>query len=124
VLDILEREHLVERAASMGATLIRRLTERLGAHPHVAEVRGRGLLIGIELVRDRATLTPFPKQANLTNKIVAAGLSLGTFFYPGGCDPARDVITLGPPFILTDEHVEQIVDHLAQAIDSAVARVS
>jgi adenosylmethionine-8-amino-7-oxononanoate aminotransferase len=123
VLDILEREQLVERAAVMGATLIRRLTERLGTHPHVAEVRGRGLLIGIELVRDRATLEPFPREANLTNKIVAAGLSLGTFFYPGGCDPARDVITLGPPFIIEDEHVEQIVDHLERAIDSAVTRV-
>jgi adenosylmethionine-8-amino-7-oxononanoate aminotransferase len=124
VLDILEREHLVERAAVMGAELEHRLRERLAEHPHVAEIRGRGLLLGIELVQDRATLAPFPKEAHLTAKVVAAGLALGTFFYPGGCDPARDVITLGPPFILEDEHVAQIVDHLHRAIDGAVARLA
>jgi adenosylmethionine-8-amino-7-oxononanoate aminotransferase len=122
VLDILERERLVERAAEMGAKLEQRLRERLGDHPHVAEIRGRGLLLGVELVRDRETLAPFPKEAHVTAKVVAAGLALGTFFYPGGCDPARDVITLGPPFILTDEHVAQIADHLREAIDAAVAR--
>ena len=124
VLDILERERLVERAAIMGAKLERALRERLGGHPHVADIRGRVLLLGVELVRDRATLDPFPLEAHATAKVVAAGLALGTFFYPGGCDPARDVITLGPPFILEDEHVAQIVDHLHQAIDGAVARLS
>jgi adenosylmethionine-8-amino-7-oxononanoate aminotransferase len=124
VLDILERERLVERAATMGARLAAGLRERLGAHPHVAEVRGRGLLLGVELVRDRATLEPFAKDVNLIGKVVAAGLKLGTFFYPGGCDPARDVVTLGPPFILEDQHLEQIVEHLAQAIDAAVGRVA
>jgi adenosylmethionine-8-amino-7-oxononanoate aminotransferase len=123
VLDILEREHLVSRAAATGAQLKQRLVERLGDHPHVGDIRGRGLLLGIELVRDRATLEPFPKQANLTTKVVAAGIGLGTFFYPGGCDPARDVITLGPPFTIEPEHVEQIADHLEQAIASALDRV-
>ena len=101
-----------------------RLVDRLGDHPHVGEIRGRGLLLAVEFVRDRDTLEPFPKSANLTTKVVAAGLGLGTFFYPGGCDPARDLVTLGPPFIIEDEHVEQIVEHLALAVDSAVARVT
>lgn len=122
VLDVLERDGLVARAAEMGAKLKQQLLSRLREHPHVGEIRGRGLLLGIELVKDRATLEPFPKSANLTAKIVAAGLSLGTFFYPGGCDPARDVITLGPPFIVEEAHLAQIVDHLAKAIDSAVER--
>ncbi len=123
VLDIMEREQLVERAAEMGRRLRQRLSA-LESHPNVAEIRGRGLLLGIELVKDRATLEPFPHEARLTNKVVAAGLALGTFFYPGGCDPARDVITLGPPFIITDDDIEQIATSLAAAIDSAVARVA
>ena len=59
-LDILERERLVERAAAMGEVLGRRL-ERLRAHPHVGDVRGRGLLWGVELVADKATRRPFPR---------------------------------------------------------------
>ncbi|HUI25117.1 MAG TPA: aspartate aminotransferase family protein [Candidatus Kryptonia bacterium] len=122
VLDILEREHLVERAAEMGRKLRARLAA-LESHPNVAEIRGRGLLLGVEIVKDRATLEPFPKEHRVTTKVVAAGLGYGTFFYPGGCDPARDVITLGPPFIIGDDEIEQIAATLEAAIDSAVERV-
>ncbi len=121
VLDIMEREDLVERAARMGAVLRERLAP-LEEHPNVAEIRGRGLLLAIELVKDRATLEPFPVEARITNRVVGAGLAEGVFFYPGGVDPARDVITLGPPFIIGDAEVELIGKTLESAIGSAVAR--
>ena len=123
VLEIMERERLVERAAEMGEALKRRL-QALATHPNVAEVRGRGLLIGIEFVADRDTLEPFPAEARLTNKIVAAGLSEGVFFYPGGCDPARDVITLGPPFTIGPAEIETIGKALEAALESALSRVA
>ena len=122
VLDIMERERLVERAAEMGAKLRERLLP-LESHPNVAQVRGRGLLQAIELVRDKETLEPFPAEARLTAKIVAAGLSDGVFFYPGGCDPARDVITLGPPLVIGDEEIEKIGKTLEAALESALSRV-
>ncbi|MEE2675035.1 MAG: aspartate aminotransferase family protein [Myxococcota bacterium] len=122
VLRILEDENLVSRAAEMGARLHARLAQ-LESHPHVAEVRGRGLLQAVEIVKDSESLDPFPAQARVTGKIVAAGLSEGVFFYPGGCDPARDVITLGPPFIIGDEEIEAIGDALEVAIESTVERV-
>ena len=90
----------------------------------IATVRGRGLLLGVELVKDRNTLEPFPKDAGLTTKVVVAGLGEGTFFYPGGCDPARDVITLGPPFIITDDEIERIATSLERAITTAVSWVA
>jgi adenosylmethionine-8-amino-7-oxononanoate aminotransferase len=121
VLEILERERLVERAAEVGARLRRRL-QPLASHPHVAEIRGRGLLLGIELVRDRETLEPFPSEARVTGRVVGAGLREGVFFYPGGCDPARDVIVLGPPFIIGDEEIERIGKALESSIEEAVAR--
>ena len=121
VLEILEREQLVERAAAMGRVLRDRL-ERLASHPNVADIRGRGLLQAVELVRDRATAEPFPKEARLTSKVVAAGLAEDVFFYPGGTDPARDVITLGPPFVITEAEIDRLVDVLGSAITSAVAR--
>jgi adenosylmethionine-8-amino-7-oxononanoate aminotransferase len=121
VLEILEEEQLVARAAEMGLRLRDRLS-KLEGHPHVAEIRGRGLLQAVEIVRDRETLEPFPIESGITAKIVGAGLAEGVFFYPGGCDPARDVITLGPPFIIGDEEVELIGTALEAAIDAAVAR--
>ena len=122
VLDILEREALVERAAARGKQLSARLTAALADHPNVAEVRGLGLLLGVELVRDRATREPFPSEAQLTRKAVGAGLGLGVFFYPGGCGAARDVLVLGPPFTVGDEEIELIADVLPRAIDAAVGR--
>lgn len=120
VLEIMEREGLVQRAAELGERLAKRL-ERLATHPHVAEVRGLGLLRAVELVRDRATLEPFPSEARMAARVVAAGLGLGTFFYPGGCDPARDVVCLGPPFVIGDAEIEAIGATLELAIDAAVA---
>jgi adenosylmethionine-8-amino-7-oxononanoate aminotransferase len=123
VLDILERESLVERAREMGARLARRL-ETLADHPHVAEVRGRGLLQAVELVRDRETLEPFAAEERVVGKVIGAGLAEGVFFYPGGCDPARDVVVLGPPFTIGDDEIEILAAALEAAIDSAVARVA
>ena len=122
VLEILEREQLVERAAAMGACCAIGCEQRLASHPNVADVRGRGLLHAVELVRDRATLEPFPKEARFTSKVVAAGLAEDVFFYPGGTDPARDVITLGPPFIITEAEIDRLVEVLGSAITSAAAR--
>jgi len=122
VLEILERERLVERAAAMGRVL-RAALDRLSSHPNVADVRGRGLLYAVELVRDRTTREPFAKEARLTAKVIAAGLADDVFFYPGGTDPARDVITLGPPFIVTEAEIDRMVDVLGRAITSAVERV-
>src|SRR5690606_19306460 len=71
VLALLERERLVERAATVGAALLARLRAALGEHPHVAEVRGKGLMIGIELVRDRARGEAFPAATGFTARVVA-----------------------------------------------------
>jgi adenosylmethionine-8-amino-7-oxononanoate aminotransferase len=123
VLDVLEREGLVARAAAMGEVLARRLA-RLADHPNVAQVRGRGLLWGIELVRDRATLEPFPAAARLTGRVVATGLRNGAFFYPGGCEPARDVVCLGPPFVITPEEIDAMVGILEKSLEEALASVA
>jgi adenosylmethionine-8-amino-7-oxononanoate aminotransferase len=120
VLEILEREDLVRRAADLGARL-RKALEPLEDHPNVAQVRGLGLLQAVELVRDRETLEPFPAEVGMAMRVVVQGIVRGAFFYPGGCGPARDVVCLGPPFIIGDEELELIVRILPEAIDAAVA---
>lgn len=123
VLEIMQREQLVERAARIGAVL-RECLRKLEDHPNVFDVRGRGLLLGIELVKDRDTGEPFSAEAGLTAKVVAAGLSEDVFFYPGGSGAARDVITLGPPFIIDESEALKIASVLESAIGSAVARAT
>lgn len=120
VLEVMEREKLVERAAEMGDLLRRRLAP-LSGHPNVAEVRGRGLLQAVELVRDRDGAEPFPAEAKVTGRVVATGLGHGVFFYPGGSGAARDVVCMGPPFVITPEEVELLVSVLERSIDEVVA---
>ena len=120
VLEIVEREGLVERAAEMGDLLGERL-KRLDDHPNVAETRGLGLLRGIELVQDKEKLERFPPSARFTQKVVAEGLRRGVFFYPAGSGEAQDVILLGPPFIITEDEIEMLVGVLEESIDAAAA---
>ncbi len=124
VLEIMERDGLVARAARSGERLRQRLVAELGDHPNVAEIRGRGLLQAIELVRDRATGEPFPEEAKAAGAVVGAGLAQGAFFYPGGCAPAQDVVVLGPPLNASDAELDECAALLRKALDAAVARIA
>jgi adenosylmethionine-8-amino-7-oxononanoate aminotransferase len=124
VLRILEAESLVEASSAKGERLLALLRERLADHPAVGEVRGRGLLLGVELVRDRATREPFPRAARLVEAVVRAAHERGLLLYSGtgnanGVD--GDAVVLGPPFVVTDEELVRIADGLAEALEAALA---
>jgi adenosylmethionine-8-amino-7-oxononanoate aminotransferase len=123
VLRILEAEDLVAASGRTGEQLRTLLVNRIGAHPNVGEIRGRGLLVGIELVADRASRAPFPRSARVTEAVVAAARQAGVLVYSGtgnadGVD--GDLILLGPPFVVTEAELSQISDTLAAAIEVAV----
>ncbi|MFN8517792.1 MAG: aminotransferase class III-fold pyridoxal phosphate-dependent enzyme [Chloroflexota bacterium] len=120
VLRILEDEDLVQASEVKGAALRAALEMRLADDPHVGQVRGRGLLVGVELVADRETRHPFPRSARVTERIVAAARDAGVLVYSGtgnanGSD--GDQILLGPPFVITDAELERVVDVVAGAIE-------
>jgi adenosylmethionine-8-amino-7-oxononanoate aminotransferase len=124
VLHILERELLVEASAAKGERLLALANVAFGAHPAVGEIRGRGLLVGVELVADRATRDPFPRTARITESVVAAARARGLLVYSGtgnanGVD--GDTILLGPPFVVTEPELTRMVDVLAESIEEAVA---
>lgn len=123
VLEILADEGLVERARTMGDILGRRLDEVLGGHPNVAEVRGRGLFRGLELVADRATGDPFPVDVGFTTRVLRECLARDLWVYPAGSGPVRDAVMLGCPFVITADELEIVVTTLAAAIDAAAASV-
>ncbi len=117
VLQILREEALIERCKATGAVLKDRLIAEFGQHPLVAEIRGEGLLIGIEVVKDRDTLTPFPVEAGITNKLVAGAMKEGVFFYPGGTGDVRDIICIGAPYAIGDEEMDLMSNALRKALE-------
>jgi adenosylmethionine-8-amino-7-oxononanoate aminotransferase len=121
VLDIVESERLVERSAAMGDLLEARLEEGLGAHPHVADIRGRGLFRGIELVRDRGSGEPFPVEDHFAFAVVRECLARDVWVYPAGSGPVRDAVMIGCPFTISESEVDLLVDTLAVAINAAAA---
>lgn len=126
VLRILEEEDLVAASAAKGAALHAALQVQLGEHPHVGEIRGRGLFVGIELVADRATRAPFPRTVRLAETVVRAARDRGLLVYwgTGNADGQNgDTILLGPPFVITEEELASIPRRLLEALDSALEGV-
>jgi len=123
VIEIMRREGLVGRVRVMGKKLLEKLKEAFEDHPNVGEIRGRGLLIGIEFVRDGETKEPFGRESNLPVWIREAGIDNGVHVYPGG-SPINGVWTdhvmLSPPFTITEEHVSEIVSGLRGAVDEVI----
>jgi len=119
VLQVMEDEDLVARAAVQGERLRALLNDALGDHPNVADIRGRGLLMGLELVADRSTGATF--GGRLSPKIVSEALDRNCWIYPAGSAAVPDGILFGPAFTITDAELEQLVAITAEAIDAAVA---
>lgn len=121
VLQIIEDEDLVARAAVMGTLMKSALEERLGDHPNVAEIRGLGLFIGLELRKDRATGADFGGE--LTPLIVEEAMDRDCWIYPAGSAAVPDAMLFGPAYTITETEIEQLVDVTAASIDAAVERV-
>jgi adenosylmethionine-8-amino-7-oxononanoate aminotransferase len=123
VQQVLERDGLLANVRARGSSLAARLARRFADHPHVGDIRGRGLFHAVELVRDRATKAPFDPAGQLHARVKREGMVRGLMTYPmGGTIDGRagDHILLAPPFIVEEEHLEVIVDRLHQAIDAAI----
>jgi 4-aminobutyrate aminotransferase-like enzyme len=108
VLDILEREGLVERVAKMGPILGDRLHAELDGHPAVVEVRGRGLFWGIEL--------NIPQTS-----VVAEALARDVWIYPAGSGPVPSAVMIAPPFVVTEDELDHAVAVLKGSIEAVMS---
>jgi adenosylmethionine-8-amino-7-oxononanoate aminotransferase len=118
VLDCIEKDKLFARAAQAGLALFAVL-EPLRAHPNVSDVRGMGLLAGVEFVHDKKTGEPFPAEDRVCERIYQAAMEHGVLTYPTqGCvDGQRgDHILLAPPFIISQEECAIVAHALVSAL--------
>ena len=117
-LEIMEREQLFNRSEELGAILLDELKDKLGTHPNVGNIRGKGLLIGIELVKDKETKEPV--DVAYTNAIIADAKSQGVIIGKNGVTTAgfNNVLTLSPPLILSIEEKNIIVNALVTALNN------
>ncbi len=120
------REHeLIQRCAAIGTVFHQRLAA-LRELPVVGDVRGRGLLAGVEFVADKETRVPFPRSAHFAERFAEAALGAGLVVWPNvghanGVD--GDLAMLAPPFIVTEEQVDEIVHLFGRAVNATVERV-
>jgi len=122
VLRILREENLCERVNPLGDQILQKLNSEIGQHPNIAEIRGKGLLIGIEIVEDKSSLTPFDEVKKITSQLMQKGLEEGVFLYPGGTGRYRDIICIGPAFIIQEEEVDLIVSVVKDSIEYVTSR--
>ena len=118
-IEYIDAHHLVDRAAAMGDYLLRRLEELLRL-PIVGDVRGKGLMCGIEFVRNQQTKEPFPPDLRVSYRVQAETMTRGLVLYPcTGCvdGAAGDMLQIAPPFIITSEQIDELVGILQEAIE-------
>jgi adenosylmethionine-8-amino-7-oxononanoate aminotransferase len=118
------REHeLVAASASKGEQLKAKLQRALGDHPNIGDIRGQGLMIGLEFVADRETKEPFPTKSRLARRLADAAFERGLILYPGQgtVDGVRgDHLMIAPPFIITHEQMDEIVALLTEALEAVL----
>ncbi|MES0809153.1 aspartate aminotransferase family protein [Roseibium sp. SCPC15] len=120
VLDELKQQDLIGNAADIGGVLEQELTGLMDRYPFIGDVRGKGLLLAFELVSDRETMKPLPKDFNAFNRLVDLAYERGLIIYSrrtrGGHE--GDHFLVCPPLIVTREQVNEILEVLTESLDA------
>jgi adenosylmethionine-8-amino-7-oxononanoate aminotransferase len=117
-LDYLDRHDLVAACARSGPALLEKLSG-LRSHPHVGDIRGKGLLIGIEFVKDKKTKTPFPRKQRYVERFLAKALEKGLVLWPnvGHSDGTNgDLVMVAPPFVIKTKEISLISEKIGSAL--------
>jgi len=124
VQQVIERDDLLAQVQRRGALLRQMLGDAFGTHEHVGDIRGRGLFLALEFVRDRETKAPFAPEVKLHAAIKSEAMARGLLVYPmGGTIDGQlgDHVLLAPPFIVTPGELSEIVSRLDAAVKAALA---
>ncbi|MCS0542574.1 aminotransferase class III-fold pyridoxal phosphate-dependent enzyme, partial [Aeromonas veronii] len=119
VVNYIETHNLVEKSAKNGKYLITKLQELQKMHPIIGDVRGKGLMCGIEFVSDMITKFPFNKEIDLTSLVVSQGQNNGLLLYPAAAGiegVGGDAILVAPPLTITTEQIDELIELLDQTL--------
>ena len=122
VQRVIQRERLLDNVRARGAQLVQALRARFGSHPHVGDIRGRGLFMGLELVAERSSNAPFDPARRVHARVKSEAFARGLCVYPmGGTVDGRagDHVLIAPPFISDAAAIDAIVERLGDAVDAA-----
>lgn len=125
VLKYVEDNELIARSKNMGTMLLEALKERFLAHPYVGDIRGTGLLVGMEFVSDKNTKAPIPPSSKFTERLGKNAFDSGLIIVPGVRGSANGVegdhIQITPPFVIEERQVHELVDKLDKALSKTIA---
>ncbi len=127
VQRVIREEGLLGRVRALGDELAAKLRDRFGDHPHVGDIRGRGLLWAIELVEHRGEKRPFAASARLHQRVRRHAFARGLMVYPAGGTAdgeSGDHVLLAPPFIITERELTSATERLGDAVDAALEEIS
>jgi len=122
VIRILERENLIERVAHYGEIFKEKLKNELSDHPNVADIRGLGFFWGVELVKDKKTLEPFPCREKVAERVWQSIFKKGVVIYKstGLAGTDGDALLIGPSFIIEENDMDIIVNAIVQALEETL----
>lgn len=122
VIRILERENLIERVAHYGEIFKEKLKNKLSDHPNVADIRGLGFFWGVELVKDKKTLEPFPRREKVAERVWQSIFQKGVVTYnsTGLAGIDGDALLIGPSFIIEANDMDIIVNAVLQALEETL----
>lgn len=126
VQNYLAKHNLIERSQNIGAYLKRRLLDLAERSPFIGEVRGKGMMVGVEFVQDKASKEPFPRAARFAPRVVDAALERGLVLIgsTGTADGERgDHLLITPPFVITEEECDLLVAILEESMAAVAATV-
>jgi len=123
VVDVMQQEQLVPPVHAKGLRFHQLLRNRLDHHPAIGDIRGRGLMVGIELVQNRLTKAPFDPAARVHAKVKQHAMEHGLLCYPmGGTIDGTfgDHVLLAPPLIVSNDELEMIADRISASIFAVI----
>ncbi|TVY00268.1 aspartate aminotransferase family protein [Paenibacillus cremeus] len=125
VLDYIERHQLVQAAEVQGRKLLERLNRLADKCEIIGDVRGKGLLLALELVADRESKLPFPAAKGVTSLVIDKAFEKGLLIYPaaGGVDGAGDAVIIAPPLTISDEELELLMRLLEDTLQEVMREI-